>query len=118
MGNEKKIPVVNQTNNKAPLFKYSQKKPNEKTVQQWSDNLKKYGLVGNTQAEKLSLDPNKNKLSKNISSTKSPLTQGIYSNKQNSTAKQNAEKCSNFCKESGFWILPLKTKIFTFKSRF
>ncbi|MDM1302255.1 T6SS effector BTH_I2691 family protein [Acinetobacter indicus] len=108
MGNEKKIPVVNQTNNKAPLFKYSQKKPNDKTVQQWSDNLKKYGLVGNTQAEKLSLDPNKNKLSKNISSTKSPLTQGISSNKQNSTAKQNAEKCSNFCKESGFWILPLK----------
>jgi len=111
MGNEKKIPVVNQTNNKAPLFKYSQKKPNEKTVQQWSDNLKKYGLVGNTQAEKLSLDPNKNKLSKNISSTKSPLTQGISSNKQNSTAKQNAEKCSNFCRESGFSFLPLRYSV-------
>lgn len=101
MANDNKNSKKNLTDSKLPMLTGSQGKLDQAKSNEWAKNLKSYDLSG-----KRALDP-KSIMEKSGQNSKISV-QSIDINKQNSKAKQNAEKCSNFCKENGFWILPLK----------
>ena len=97
MANDNKNSKKNLTDSKLPMLTGSQGKLDQAKSNEWAKNLKSYDLSG-----KRALDP-KSIMEKSGQNSKISV-QSIDINKQNSKAKQNAEKCSNFCKENGFWI--------------
>lgn len=109
MGKDNNNTPSNPSKSQLPMLKGSQQ--SGKNDATWANNLKDFGLGTQSPLEpkKISLDPIKTKKDLEKSGKDSKIsTQSIDSNKQNADAKQNGERCSNFCKQDGFWILPLK----------
>lgn len=109
MVNDNKIPTKNLTNLKSPMFNTNkgtgdQKNINIKDIDKWKKQL--------VTPKPLSLDAKKGKAELEKAGKNSRVTLDfIQANKQNANAKQNANKCSSFCREEGFHILPLRYSI-------
>lgn len=109
MVNDNKIPTKNLTNLKSPMFNTNkgtgdQKNINIKDIDKWKKQL--------VTPKPLSLDAKKGKAELEKAGKNSRVTLDfIQANKQNANAKQNANKCSSFCRVKGFNIVPLRYSV-------
>lgn len=101
----------NENNNKMQVLNldYTKKFQNPKLTSEqqkqlgtWAGNLGKYGV----------LNPSGNKTQPGFGvKIKDISTTGVDTNKKNAPAIQNAKTCSNFCRKTGFNILPLRYSV-------
>lgn len=104
MGNDKRIPTINPIDLKSPLSKAKDFKIDSAKIKDWNKSLETKKTI--------SLDGQKSKKDLEQAGKNSKISLGsIPNNKQSSSAQQNGKKCSNFCREKGFHILPLRYSV-------